>query len=142
MSKNPTMTNKIDYERFRPFLIIDLYNIAADHVKSHIKGWTEDPKNWISRENPYVVDRINDKHRKQASVIIDLLNETLIKNRFSGTPGEEVIAHYRTKYASQIAEAMDMWRAREGIAAAQASGKDTFIRQDQMQHGGLTVTMV
>ena len=136
------MSNKIDYLRFRPFLVIDLYNAAADHVKTHVKGWIDEPKNWISRENPYVVDRIADKHRKQATVIIDLLNKKLVKNRFSGTPGEEVIAHYQQKYSSQITEAMDIWRAREGIAAAQASGQDTFIRQDQMQHGGLTVTMV
>lgn len=140
MSKQPTMSNKMDYLRFRPFLVIDLYNSPADHVKTHMKGWTGLPKNWMSRENPYVVDRINTKHMKQATVIIDLMNKKLIKNRFSGTPGDEVIAHYQSRYSTQIAEAMDIWRAREGIARIEAGEQNVFVHQEQA-HGGFTVTM-
>lgn len=102
----------------RPFLVVDIYSVPAKEAKTHKKGWGEAMTSWNTNEHPYLVDRITPKHLRQASIIIDINNETMVKNRFDdGTDGinDDVMAHYTTKYAEYIQQAKKMSAMRERI---------------------------
>ena len=98
------------YLRHRPFLVITQTGRAARHVKTEKPGWAKDGANWDVTERPIVVDRVSDKMLTEASIIIDLLNTSLVKNRFesSGQP-EKVLEYYLGKYSNEVTQGMQMW---------------------------------
>jgi len=116
MGKKRTITEKTVYLSHRPFLIIDLIHKPSASARTHIKGWMDRPNAVESHENPYLVDRVAARHLRQATVIIDLMNKKMVKNRFKDTPAQEVYDHYTRKYGGHIAQALSIWRARNGIA--------------------------
>jgi hypothetical protein len=88
---------KFDYLRHRPFLVIDFFTKPT--VKTERPGWTATAR---LVEHPRVVQRISHHTMRTATVIIDLLNERVIKNRLrdNGTMfDDEVLKHYRARYA-------------------------------------------
>ena len=98
------------YLRHRPFLVITQTGRAARHVKTEKPGWAKDGANWDVTERPVVVDRVSDKMMTEASIIIDLLNTSLVKNRFqsSGQP-EKVLEYYLGKYSNEVTQGMQIW---------------------------------
>lgn len=66
--------------RFRPFLIVETYYSPSGKVRTERKGWWNEKENIQHKELPSVVDRIDDKIFKKAMVIIDVLNNVVIKN--------------------------------------------------------------
>ena len=109
------------YHKNRPFLIVNTVHRPAKAVRTEHKGWGNMPGNWDSLESVAVVDRVSDKNRRSATVIIDLLQKTLIHNRYSESPAADVLKHYLDKYAGQSNEAMGIWLARQAIATASSS---------------------
>lgn len=80
---------KMDNLRFRPFLIIESYYVPSGKVRTERKGWWSDKENVQHKEFPYVVDRINAKLLSKAVAIIDIMNETVIKNSLNAPPKVE-----------------------------------------------------
>lgn len=109
------------YLRNRPFLVVTQTGRPARHVKTHVAGWAVDAKNWDVSERPMIVDRVSDKMLNEASIIIDLLNTTLVKNRFQGT-GEEkkIMEYYLGRYSQEVTEGMQIW-TRQMLGAAKAA---------------------
>lgn len=99
------------YLRNRPFLIIKIARRPATgtNVRTEQKGWGDEPGKWSTFEQPSVVDRVNATHQRDAAVIIDVLNGTVVKNQFIDNSAEEVVNHYLNKYKAQVTQAMDIW---------------------------------
>lgn len=96
------------YLRNRPFLVVNILQRPSKSVKTEVKGWRDITGNVENFENPYVVDRINDTHLKNAAIIVDVLRSECVKNQFE-SPNDEVAKYYINKYQSQITQATEIW---------------------------------
>ena len=108
------------YQHQRPFLCIDKILFPRNGVKTG-KPWGKLQDNWDNREIPYVVNRITDKIAARAMVIIDLLDNKLVKNRHAETDNASlatVIGYYRMKYAAQVQQAVDNQTLRRQVKEA------------------------
>lgn len=100
------------YLRRRPFLVVN-------SVQRPIRGAVTTKKNPPMQrfERPTIVDRVSNTHLVEAEVIIDILNRTLVKSRFSEVaPAEEIIESYLSKYAEIVAEGVTVYARRMGMA--------------------------
>jgi hypothetical protein len=114
------LTEKVNYNHNRPFLVVDMYHKPTNNARTHKKGWGDESSNWTTMEHPLLVDRISDKQLRRASVIIDINNKSFLKNRFVTTPAQEIYQHFTSKYAEHIKQAVDLWNIKQGIAKAEA----------------------
>lgn len=103
------MTSKFDYLRNRPFLVIDHYLRPNGAVRTERKGWQKHGA--TSHDRPSIAYRISNNTLRRAAVIIDLLNDRIIKNRQQQTMmfDDEVLAHYKDKCAEIIQPAMGIY---------------------------------
>lgn len=98
------------YLRHRPFLVVTQKGNAAKHVNTAKAGWAVEGANWDVTERPVIVDRVSDKMLTEASIIIDLLNSTLVKNRFqSSGQDNKVLEYYLGKYSQEVTEGIKIW---------------------------------
>ena len=95
--------------RNRPFLCVNTVTRPQKGVNTSKKGWADNPQNWAIFEQPYVVDRVSNKVMTEATVVIDIMSNAVIKSRFDNVADQEVVEHYINKYRSQVSEAMDIW---------------------------------
>lgn len=110
------MTQPNTYLSKRPFLVIDMLHRPARGVRTENRGWTKEPRNWDITEVSRMVDRITPNLMRNATVIIDVMPNTLVKSRFTGDESEAVLKHFARKYAAMIAQANDVWTARQSSA--------------------------
>lgn len=97
------------YNRNRPFLLITHHASPANGQKTESANWKNDGK-WDINEEISIVDRVNDRHITSCSVIVDILNRKLVKNRFSESHSEEeVVKHYLTRYNKEVVEGIEIW---------------------------------
>lgn len=103
------MASKFDYLRNRPFLVIDQYLRPNGAVRTERKGWQT--HGGTHHDAPSIAYRISHLTLRRAAVIIDLLNNRVIKNRQQQTMmfDDEVLAHYKTKCAQIIQPAMGIY---------------------------------
>lgn len=97
---------KFDYLRHRPFLVIETFFHPETGVRTERKGCMKHP---TSTENPRLLWRISPTTMRRATVIIDLVNDRVIKNRLITDAvmfDDEALAHYKAKYANIVASAM------------------------------------
>jgi hypothetical protein len=95
--------------RNRPFLVIS-YRFTLDGTqKSNVPGFSETAK-WAPIENMTIVDRITNRMLQEAEVIIDIFENTVIKNRGAAdVENAQVMTHFVGKYAKDIKEALKTW---------------------------------
>jgi len=116
--------------RNRPFLIVTMVTRPAKGVNTSKKGWHEKPGSVDIFERPYVKDRISDNDIAEASVVIDILNRTVVKNRYEAVPDAVAAAYYLDKYRDQVKKAMTVWhfnfhdRKKSATTDAQNDQKD------------------
>lgn len=97
-------TSKFDYLRQRPFLVVDYVIRPTDRTER--AGWMA---NHTVEEHPRVLLRISPQTMCRATVIIDLLNDRIVKNRLRTTGtlfDDEALAHYKRKYADMVASVL------------------------------------
>lgn len=99
--------------RNRPFLVVNTIQRPEKGVNTSVKGWTEAPRNWAIFESPYVVDRVSNKVMREATVIIDIMGGSVVKNRFDEVADDEVLEHYLTKYKEYATRGVDVWLSKE-----------------------------
>jgi hypothetical protein len=109
-----TLYNKL-YQKNRPFLCIDSISRPARGVRTERKDWGVEPRNWTVSESTYVVDRINYKTVCRALVIIDIMENKVVKSRFDPAESEQILTHYLTKYQDKVIEAMHVWKLRSRL---------------------------
>lgn len=92
----------LDYLRRRPFLVVIMFLKPPTGWPTERKGWKEHS---IVSERPSVVHRISTDHLRTAAVIIDVLNDRVVKNRFTDEMSdEEALRHFKAKHAGVIAQ--------------------------------------
>lgn len=92
----------------RPFLVVNTVWRPAKGVRTETAGWTKTDGNMQAFEQPLVVDQVTPKILRNATVIVDVLQSTIVKCRYEGDPSE-IVRHYVTAYADQIQEALRIW---------------------------------
>lgn len=98
------------YLRNRPFLLVTLVRRPAKGVRTEKKGWMEVTGNVDLFEQPVLVDRVNAIHLRNANIIIDVMNATVVKNSMAeSNSDEEVVNYYLNKYREHVEQAMDLW---------------------------------
>lgn len=91
------------YLRNRPFLVIDVWYRPATNVRTERKGWIAVEANWDIEEAPRMEHRISNNTMATATLIIDVNERALIKNRFHGTAEDkDIVDHFLEKYAPNI----------------------------------------
>ena len=106
----PPVTFGEKYLRYRPFLVITQTGNAAKTAKTHKKDWKKTPDQFVIRETPMIVDRVSDKMLGEASIIIDILNTKLVKNRFDGSgEPEKILEYYLGKYSKEVTHGIQIW---------------------------------
>lgn len=96
---------KLDYLRGRPFLIVELSVHPAKHVRTERAGWRKNLGNVHVLDHPRIVNRISDKIMQRASIIIDLMNDCVIKNRHKANAemmDDEALQSCKRKYSDMI----------------------------------------
>jgi hypothetical protein len=100
--------NKKAYLRGRPFLIVTTsYRPGAGRATT-VKNWGKEPSAWTMDEIPLLTDHISNKTMASATVIIDVVNAKMIKNRYD-TEDDQVMAHYLSKFREQTKQALSLW---------------------------------
>jgi hypothetical protein len=115
-------SSKFDDLRFRPFLVIEAYVKPAPQTRTERKGWKTDKANQQVSEVPTIIDRISSRHLRRAEVIIDIVNDSMIKNRLKGDNiidrvafSSELLAFYKDKYADIMQRAKIAWDAQQTV---------------------------
>ena len=102
--------SRFDYLRNRPFLVIETITQPSGSARTERKGWQKTPGNLHVEEKPYMVARISTNIIKRAAAIIDVVNDTVVKNRL-GLKSEILLDHAKSKYGSMIQQSKDAWEA-------------------------------
>ena len=88
MNIDPTnLPKQSPYLKDRPFLVINITRRPQAGVKTEMKGWGIKDANWQVMEQRVVVDRVTPKIMETASVIVDVLNKTLVKSHYANESG-------------------------------------------------------
>ena len=104
------MYNK-NYLSKRPFVVITNRYTPAPGAQTQKKGWA-DTAGWVVNEEMTVVDRITNKHEMYATVIIDVMEAKVLRNRFQDMTSDQILGHFMNKYKAQIQEAIGIWMER------------------------------
>lgn len=75
---------------------------------SHKKSVAENPDNWETTENMIISDSVPRKKLYEASVVLDLLNAKVLKNRFE-LDDSQLFREYVDRYRTDIGEALREW---------------------------------
>lgn len=115
------MYNK-NYLSKRPFVVITASYKPAPGARTEMAGWA-DLSGWEVNEQLSIVDRVTHKHLVNSSVVIDVLEASIVVNRLKGASNEEAIQHFMTKYKKQITEAVGVWMESEAYKRAVTLGE-------------------
>jgi hypothetical protein len=90
-----------------------------------MKDWSAS-SGWNVAEEVVIVDRVKNKHMTYATLILDVLEDKIVKNGFRDANPQEVRTYYMNKYKNQLQQALTIWADNEAkqIAIEQyAAGK-------------------
>ena len=91
----------------RPFLVITHIKTVKPGIRTGITGWmTED--SFDVHEDMVIVDRLKPRMTSHASIILDILGEKVVKNRYDVT-NAELYTQYIEKYLEDVQEGMIAW---------------------------------
>ncbi len=92
----------------RPFLIINTRFLPGPKAATQVKNWAAD-SGWNVLEEVVIVDRINNRHQTYATLILDVLEDKVIKNGFHQSTDEDAKKHYLEKYKDKLEQAIEVW---------------------------------
>lgn len=105
------MYNK-NYLSKRPFLVITTSFLPGPQAKTSMKNWSEN-SGWNVAEEVVIVDRVKNKHLTYATLILDVLEDKIVKNSFRDADPQTVRTHYMNKYKNQLQQALTIWADNE-----------------------------
>ena len=98
-----------DYLRNRPFFLMRQTTSPNAGVNTGVKGWMNSPNSTTTYESISIVDSVSKKHMIDSTLIIDVMNQTIVKSTYGYDDEKSVVFHYLDKYKSQISEAVTVW---------------------------------
>lgn len=91
------------------YLVVNEIFRPNSHVRTHKAGWHQQPGAWTSAERVSIVDGTLKRNvLAEASVVIDLVHNTVLKNR-GGDADKAVSALYLERYQDDIKQALMIW---------------------------------
>lgn len=97
------------YDKGRPFLLVTRHAKPPKGSKTEKKEWYKET-GWQVQEEVSIVDKVENKHLINCSIILDIFRRRLVKNRFANEADDnEVIKHYLQVYKNEIAEGIQLW---------------------------------
>jgi hypothetical protein len=111
------------YLRNRPFFVVHHIRRPRTNAPTCVKDWGKNNDNWQIEETVSFADTVAHKVLESATVIIDLFEGKLIKNRL---PYDEqtVMQTYLTKYKDRVKDALSRWLDNKALAKAKAELHD------------------
>lgn len=95
--------------RKRPYMLISYSRVPAANQHSNLKNFKNEGE-WDAVENMKIVDSISTKSQQYSDVIIDLLNQKVVKNRMGGD-AKVIYDGYVQRYYDDIKDALKDWIA-------------------------------
>ena len=117
-----------NYLRNRPFMLITYSRIPLTGVATQAKGWQTNEDAWDVNENMVIADRVNSNDLQRSDVIIDLINNSVVKNRFGDAKDVTVVNGYVERYYGEVKAALSRW-------VSEHSGNLEKIQQIAKDHG-------
>lgn len=98
------------YLRNRPFLVVTNVARPSKDAKTSVKGWNNTQTNVNVFERVSVVDSVSGRLLQEATIIIDILNNKVVKNRYATSSDEEkVLQHFISKYGKEVTQGLEIW---------------------------------
>ena len=95
--------------RKRPYMLISYAKVPAKGQATQTKNFKNEGE-WDAVENMKIVDSISSTNQAYSDVIIDLLNQKVVKNRIGGDD-KVIYDGYVKRYYDDIKGAMSAWIA-------------------------------
>jgi len=108
LSDAPNRPSPSPYLRNRPFLVIRIKRMPEKHARTEKAGWMKQDLNWRDAEEREVVDSVTPKVMREAAIIIDIINQTTVKDRTGGNSTQTAL-RYLAKYKADVERAMMIW---------------------------------
>lgn len=105
------MYNK-NYLSKRPFLVITTRFLPGPQAKTSQPNWSE-KSGWNVAEEVVLVDRVKDRHLTYATLIVDVLEDRVVKNSFRDSQDVDAKSYYLRKYSAQVQQALTIWADNE-----------------------------
>jgi len=121
------------YNKDRPFLVITQVTTPAEGENTSEKNWKEKLQEMV-----LIVDKVKDKHMRDATIIIDILQRKIVKSRFDEDDAD-VITHYLTQYKSQVAEGIQIWMANMSSDEKAASGFIEDLSEEMEKYNDIPI---
>lgn len=94
-------------EKGKPFLVVYHHKRPAKGQKTELKNFKNDGQ-WETIEQVKYFDDINKRAIiNEATIIIDIFDRKIIKNRYGND--DNVVEHYLSQYKKETAEAIQNW---------------------------------
>jgi hypothetical protein len=122
--KDVKRNNHSSYLKGRPFLFVKNLMSPADNVKTEVKSWVNTLDNWRVDETHFLADHVSNRAMIESSVIIDILNAKVVKNRHREAQDSEgnfvagddiVLEYYLMRYKESVKEGVSRWLDKKGI---------------------------
>lgn len=95
------------------YLVVNEIFRPNSHVRTNRAGWHEQPNAWNVAERVSIVDgTLKQRVLAEASVIIDLVDSSVLKNRGSDDD-KAIAAHYLEKYQEEVQQALLLWSLKD-----------------------------
>lgn len=128
------------YNKDRPFLLVTRYRKPSENEKTNSKNWSETGK-WMVQEYVEMVDRVNNRHMRDVTVIIDVLQRRLVKSSINdGTPDDVVVKEYLKRYNQQVVDGLGAWIEQNQRKNAPESIKMVEIASEELEKVKVTVS--
>mgnify|MGYP001616772008 CR=1 FL=1 len=111
-----------NYNRNRPFLVVTRHISPSAGAKTETKNWAKVGR-MVVNENVIIADKVSKRHMAEATVIVDLFNKKLVKNRINDSNDDEVVNHYLNAYNEQISSGINMW-IKKKLASTPNAGEE------------------
>ena len=102
-------------EKGHPLLVVSVVHHPAKGVKTERKGWAEIASNWNETDIPQITTHVSKAELRGASIVLNLVTQKFIKNRFNDVSEDDVRNHYLKKYSHDCELALVYW-ARSKLA--------------------------
>lgn len=85
-------------------------------IKTHVKGWMDEKDNVGYDEQIAVTTKLKNKDIYSAKIILDLGNETVVRNAWNNNKNYfELFSYFNEKYKSELAPAINQLNAKSQI---------------------------
>lgn len=104
----------MSYLRNRPFMVITYSYVLAAGQKSNAPGFGGNAE-WEPIENMVICDRVSAKQLSSAELVIDILENNVVKTRDSSIDSNQLIHVFVKRHYEEIKSALGIWIQKDPI---------------------------